>query len=108
MKCATKLSRARYNTTKNPFIIYGWFDILEKTVIELELQDPSGLTCNADESAYPSEPKKFRGVSGHGQQSLQIVIRSDQEKKTILAAVTANGGLSKPLIIFQGQNVQTT
>ena len=59
-----RLSYREHNIThqKNPFIIYGWFGILEKTVIELELQDLSGLTWNADESAYPSEPKKFRGV----------------------------------------------
>ena len=34
LKEATKLSRARYNATKKPFIIYNYVDLLEKTIHE--------------------------------------------------------------------------
>ena len=39
LKEATKLSQARYNATKNAFIIYNYFDLLEKTIHELDLQN---------------------------------------------------------------------
>ena len=31
-KNTTKLCKARYNSTKNPFIVNHWFDILEENV----------------------------------------------------------------------------
>ena len=52
LKTATKLSKTRQNATKNPFIINHsdhWFDILEKTVKDLGLEDRPDLIRNADE-----------------------------------------------------------
>ena len=57
LKEATKLSRARYNATKNPFIIYNYFDLLEKTIHELRLQNRTELIWNCNESGLPHKPK---------------------------------------------------
>ena len=66
LKEATKLSRAWYNATKNPFIIYDYFDLLEKTIHELGLQNRAELIWNSDESGLLHEPKKCKIVSVKG------------------------------------------
>ena len=68
LKEATKLSSARYNATKNPFVIFHYFDILEKAIEKLKIRDRPDLTWNCDESAT----KKCRVISEKGQKTLQV------------------------------------
>ena len=63
LKQAIKLCKARRDATKNPFIIYHYFDILEETVKKLGIEDRPDLIWNSDESGLPHEPKKCRVVS---------------------------------------------
>jgi len=108
LKNATKLSKARHNATKNPFIVNHWFDILGDTVTRLGLSERPDLIWNCDESGLPSEPKKCKVISLKGQPTLQIVTGSDRDNTTVLAATSASGKVLPPLIIFQGKQVQTT
>ena len=108
LKNATKLSKARSNATKNPFIINHWYDLLEETIDKLGLGDRPDLIWNADESGLPSEPKRCKVISLKGQPTLQIVTGSDRENMTVLAAASASGKVLPPLIIFSGKQVQTT
>ena len=39
LKHATKLCRACRNVTKNPFIINNWYDLLAKTISNLQLEN---------------------------------------------------------------------
>ena len=39
LKNATKVCKARYNVTKNPFIVNHWFDIFDETVKKLGIED---------------------------------------------------------------------
>ena len=103
LKHATKLCKARRNATKNPFIINHWYDLLEKTISNQQLENRPDLIWNVDESRLPSEPKKCRVVSQKGQKTLQIVTGSDRDNTTVLAAVSASGTALPPLIIFQGK-----
>ena len=43
LKNATKLCKARYNATKNPFVIFHWFDLLEETISKLGIGDRPDL-----------------------------------------------------------------
>ena len=108
LKEATKLCTARLNATKNPFIVYHWFDLLEKTIEELGIKDRPDLIWNSDESGLPHEPKKCKVVSAKGQKTVQIVTGSDRDNTTVLAAVSGSGATLPPLIIFQGKQVQST
>eukprot|EP00111_Clytia_hemisphaerica_P004974 TCONS_00014297-protein len=56
----------------------------------------------------PSEPGKCKVVSLKGQKTCQIVTGSDRQNTTVLAAVSASGKALPPLILFKGQQVQTT
>ena len=46
LKQATKLSVPRYNATKNQFIIYYYYDILEETIDRLNLRNRPHLIWN--------------------------------------------------------------
>ena len=71
-KQATTLSSARYNATKNPFIIFHFYDLLEKTIKELNLEHRPDLIWNCDESGLPHEPSKLKIISRRGQKTLLV------------------------------------
>lgn len=71
-KQATTLSTARYNATKNPFVIYQYYDLLDKTVNDLGLQNRPDLIWNCDESGLPHEPSKLKIISRKGQNTLLV------------------------------------
>jgi len=75
LKEATKLCRARYNATKNPFIINNFYDMLEQIVKDLGLENKPHLIWNCDESGLPYDPKRCRIVSKVGQKTLQVCER---------------------------------
>ena len=108
LKEATKLSQVRHNATRNPFIINHFYDILGKVLVDLGISDRPDLIWNADESGLPYEPKKCRVISGKGQKTLQIKTSSDRENVTVMATCSAVGVALPPLIIHQGQHVQST
>ena len=57
LKEATKLSFPCYNATKNPFVIFHYFNILEEAIEKLKIKDRLDLIWNCDESGLPHEPK---------------------------------------------------
>ena len=108
LKNATKLCKARYNAEKNPFIVNHCFHVLEETIKKLGIENRPDLFWNSNESGLPSEPRKSKVISLKGQKSLQIMTGSDRGNSAVLAAVSASGKTVRPLIIFQGKQVQTT
>ena len=108
LKDATKLCVARFNATKNPFIIYNYYDMLKKVIDELGIADRPDLIWNCDESGLPHEPKKCKVISARGQKTLQIVPGSERENTTVMAACSASGKALPPMVVFQGMQVQST
>ena len=51
LKQATKLIVPRYNVTKNPFVVYHYYYILEEAIERLNLKDKPHLIWNCDKSA---------------------------------------------------------
>ena len=98
---ATKLCTARLN----PFIVYHWFDLLEKKIEELGIKDRPDLIWNSYESGLQDEPKKCKVVSARGKKSVQIVTGSDRDNNAVLAAVSESGATLPPLIILGSKSV---
>lgn len=71
-KQAATLSNARYAATKNPFIIYHFHDLLEKTVEELGVEDRPDLIWNCDDSGLLHEPSKLEIISKVGGKTLLV------------------------------------
>ena len=108
LKQATKLSIVRHNATRNPFIVYHFYEIVAKALDDLEIGDRPDLIWNADETGLPHEPKKCNAVSQKGQKTLQIVTGADRENVMVLAACSGSGKVLPPMIVNQGQHVQST
>ena len=68
-----KLSRPCYNPTNNPFVVYHYFNLLEKTISNLGLENKPEVIWNCNESGLPHEPKKLKIVSGKGQKTFQVI-----------------------------------
>ena len=59
-KNTTKLCKARYNATKNPFIVNHWFDILEETIKKLSIEGRPDLIWNSGTLACLVNPRSAK------------------------------------------------
>ena len=105
LKNATKLNVAMYNATKNSFIMYHYYDILEESIQKLGLQNRPDLIWNMDETGLPYSSKKCKVISEKEQKMLHIVPGSGRENTTVVGACLASAVKLLPLQIFQGQQV---
>ena len=71
-KQATTLSTGRYNATKNPFIIYHFYDLVQETISKLGIEEKPHLIWNCDESSLPHEPAKLKIISRKEQKTLLV------------------------------------
>ena len=60
-KIVLMISTARLSATANPFIIYDFYDLVEKVIQEKKLE-PRHL-WNCDESGFPTNPARCKVVS---------------------------------------------
>ena len=65
-----------HNATKNLFVIYQIYDILEKTLTQLGIKNCLDLVRNCDESGLPRDPKKCNVISERGQNTMVITASS--------------------------------
>ena len=72
LKETTKLSSARYNARKNPFVTFHYFDILQEAIEKLKTRDRPDLIWNCDEPGLPHESNKCQVISEKGQKALQV------------------------------------
>ncbi|KAL0830078.1 hypothetical protein ABMA28_003535 [Loxostege sticticalis] len=95
---------ARKNAA-DPFIIQELYNILEKVVKELELENKPEKIYNLDETSYCSDPKKTKVVGLKGYPSTRTTSSAGKANTTVLFASNAAGGKGPPFIIFKGKNV---
>lgn len=89
----------------DPFLIYDYFDLLEKTIKELGLEDKPSQVWNLDESSFCSDPSKTKIVGQRGLPSTRTTGGPGKENTTVLMCCNAVGDKAPPLIIFKGKNV---
>ncbi|CAG4927882.1 unnamed protein product [Colias eurytheme] len=68
------LEYARKKAATDPFIIYGYFDLLKKVLTELNLEDKPKQIWNLDESSLSIDPSKSRIVGERGESSSRVII----------------------------------
>lgn len=106
MKKANMISSARKSATGNPFIIWDFYELLQKIVTENNLA--AHQIWNCDESGFPHDPKNCRVVSVKGKTAFKVTCGAGRQNTTVLATCSASGEALAPLIIFQGKNLQST
>ena len=105
-KKANMIRSARKSATVNPFIIYDFYNVLEKVVHEKKFKPEQIWNC--DESGFPHDPQKCKVVSVKGKTAYKITCGAGRENTTTLAVCNAAGRVLDPLIVFSGKNLQST
>lgn len=89
----------------DPFSIHEYFNILEETIRNLNLQDKPGNIWNLDESSVSIDPQRTKVVGAVNQVSSRTISTPGKENTTILLMCNAAGGKAPPLIIYKGLHV---
>ena len=106
LKKAEMICLARKSVTENPFIIFGFYDILSE-IIESKNLTPAQI-WNCDESAFSSDPNSYKVVGVKGKSAYRVTPGPGRENTTVLSACNAAGRALPPLVIFAGKNLQSS
>lgn len=87
------------------FIIQEFYDIVEKAINDLGLENKSDRIYNIDEKSYCSDLQKIKVIGLQGYPSTQTTSSSGKANTTVLVASNAAGGKGPPFIIFKGKPV---
>lgn len=96
------LEAVRRQATSDPFIIYGFYELLWKCVKDLDLADKPKNLWNLDETSVCSDPSRGKVVGEKGKSVHRTVQGTGKQNTTVLACVNAAGKLLPPLIIYSG------
>lgn len=99
------LEYARKKAATDPFNIYGYFNLLKKVLVELDIEDKPDRIWNLDESSLSIDPSKSKVVGEKGKSSSRVTSTSGKENTTFVLACNAMGQRVPPLIIFKGKNM---
>ncbi|KOB65530.1 Uncharacterized protein OBRU01_22569 [Operophtera brumata] len=89
----------------DPFIIFPYFDLLEKTICDLNLQNKPSAIWNLDETSFSNDPSKTKIVGAKGHASTRVISSPGRDNTTVLLGASASGKKAPPLIVFKGKNV---
>ncbi|CAK1579960.1 unnamed protein product [Parnassius mnemosyne] len=95
---------ARKNAA-DPFIIQEFYDIVDKVIKELGIENKPERIYNIDETSYCSEPQKTKVIGLKGYPSTRITSSAGKANTTVLVASNAAGGKGPPFISFKGKHV---
>lgn len=88
----------------DPFIVYPYFDLLQKTLHELDLMDKPSAIWNLDETSFSKDPEKTRIVGAKGHAATRMIASPGRDNTTVLLCGNALGEKMPPLIIYKGKN----
>lgn len=99
------LEHARRLQGADPFVVYGFYDLLEHEIKSLGIVGRPDLIYNCDETSFPHDPSKTKVVTGTGNLCHRVTAGSGRENTSVLACVNAAGRKLPPLIIFRAKNL---
>ncbi|XP_018020256.1 uncharacterized protein LOC108676651 [Hyalella azteca] len=108
LKKGGQMQLARKTVTSDPFIIYGFYDLLEKVINDLGIANRPQCIYNLDETCFPTDPSKTKTIGTKGVKTVRVTHGSNRENTTVLATACADGTALDPLIVFKGKRMQTT
>lgn len=74
------LEKARKLNTSDPFVIYEFYDLLEREIKVLQLEDKPSHIYNLDET---SDPSRIKMVSGIGQKAHRVQEGTGRENTSV-------------------------
>ncbi|KAL0879311.1 hypothetical protein ABMA27_003090 [Loxostege sticticalis] len=91
----------------DPYIVYGYSDLLENVLTQLGLKDKPTQIYNLDETSICNDPVKGKVIGKKGFRCTRTTSGPGRNNTTVLLATNACGEKVPPLIIFQGKNLWT-
>ena len=104
LKKAGMISSARISNTSNPFIIYDYYNVLEKSFRDNPDLDADRI-YNCDESGFPIDQTNEKCITVKGERAFKLSFGARRENITVLAVANAAGIALDPFIIFKGKNL---
>ena len=104
LKKPSLLEQSRDSALRDPFLIYEFFDLLEKAVDSLGLRDKPAHIYNLDETSVFTDPTRHKVVAERGVNISRTTPGSGKACYTILVTVNANGDKLPPLIVFKAKH----
>ena len=108
MKKGGLMQLARKSDNSDPFVIYGFYKLLEPEVKRLGLENCPECIWNCDETGFSMDPSKFKTIGKKGKKAIRVTCGANRENITVLAVNCADGTALDPLIVFKGKNLQRT
>ena len=97
----------RTTARSDPFLVYGLYDLLEKTVENLGLSGKPKAIWNLDESGFPIDPSHTKIIGPKGKNVKRTTHGNNRIHQTVLACCNADGDVLDPLFVFKGINMQS-
>lgn len=101
------LDASRRKATSDPFIIYEFYDLLKKVIVEKGLIELPAQIWNLDETSFCHDPTKLKIVGEKGKAAHRTTQGCGRANTSVLACVNAAGTLLPPLIIYEGKKYFT-
>ncbi|XP_066946101.1 uncharacterized protein [Macrobrachium rosenbergii] len=101
LKTGGMMQLAKKSVTSDPFVIYGFYDLLKDEMERLEISDRPECIWNLDETGFPLDPSKTKTVGRKGTKTVRVTSGSKREN-------ISDGSALDPLIIFKGKNMQSS
>lgn len=108
LKKGGQMQLARKSVTSDPFVIYGFYDMLEKEMDRLNIKDRPECIYNLDETGFPMDPSKSKTIGSKGEKTVRLTHGANRENITVLATCCADGTCLDPLVVFKGKKMQST
>jgi len=105
LKKGTSMQIDRKERTSDPFIIYSFYDVLEKEMQRLQLQDKPSHIYNLDETSFPLHSSKTHSLGIIGQKTIRVTASSGRKNITVLATICVDGTALPPCIVFKGKRM---
>ena len=84
LKKGGQMQLARKNVTSDPFVVYGFYEMLDKEVNRLGIADKPECFYNCDESGFPTDPSRCKYIGAVRQKTVQVTHGSNRENTTVL------------------------
>lgn len=108
LKNLEALEQARRKNTSDPFLIYGFYDLVESNINELKIKDKPANIWNLDETGFALDPKGVKGVALEKQKVHRTIMGSGKENISVMACCSAAGAMLPPMVIYKGEKLWTT
>lgn len=101
LKKGGMMQLARKSVTSDPFVIYGFYDLLEKVINDLGLADKPECIYNMDETGFPTDPSKAKTIGTKGVKTVRITHGANRENNNCFSHMLCRWHSSSSVDSFQ-------